>query len=271
MGDIITKERVFKTLMVKSDVEVVRSDVLAEVFGKRHEDVLRKIRAEIIGVLVDEGYIDDVKINGKVLSHFGKIPVQEFEKLVTEFSAAKKDIEKYFITGTRKVNTRNEKVYYLTEKGFSLVALGFTGSAARQYRKWYIDGYHKMRKVIMEEELRHRINHETELWLSQRESTKPIRRTLTDIIKEYVVDYRLNVEGKQNDGRYYMHYTKLVYSILGYSKPLSKKQRDVLGVKELNKLKETEDHVAQLIEKYSKEGMHYRDVYKKIKSELHPK
>lgn len=71
-----------------------------------------------------------------------------------------------------------------------------------------------------------------------------------------------------NDGRYYYHYTTLIYAKLGIDLPKGANPRDVLDKRMLVRLEDMEDKIADLIEKYSKEGTYYKDVYKRIKEEV---
>ena len=91
---------------------------------------------------------------------------------------------------------------------------------------------------------------------------------LTDTIKKYVVDYRREVEHKMNDGRFYQHYTNLIYRTLDIELPRGKNPRDVLDIRKLVKVEDMELKVADLIKEFAEQGIHYKEVYKKIKKKL---
>ena len=95
---------------------------------------------------------------------------------------------------------------------------------------------------------------------------KTIKR-LYNTIKKYITDYRFEVEKKLNDGKYYYHYTTLIYSVLNIEVETGVNPRDILDKRTLIKLEEMEEKIADMIEKYSKD-LHYKDVYKKIKDEV---
>jgi len=102
----------------------------------------------------------------------------------------------------------------------------------------------------------------------KREDAKVFRTKLTDAIKKYIVDYRFRVEKKFNDGKYYYHYTTLIYKKLGIDLPTGTNPRDVLDKRMLVRLEDREDKVADMIEQKAKKGLHYKDAFKEIKEEM---
>lgn len=93
-----------------------------------------------------------------------------------------------------------------------------------------------------------------------------INTRLKIAIRENITNIRL-YEGFINDGKYYYHYTTLIYSVLKIEVETGVNPRDVLDKRTLIKLEEMEEKIADMIEKYSKD-LHYKDVYKKIKDEV---
>jgi hypothetical protein len=76
------------------------------------------------------------------------------------------------------------------------------------------------------------------------------------------------VEGKQNDGKYYKHYTDLIYKVLGIKLPKAVNPRDVLDKRTLVKLEDLEDKVADMIAEYAKKDVHYKEAYQEISKKL---
>jgi len=72
-------------------------------------------------------------------------------------------------------------------------------------------------------------------------------------------------EGLTNDGKYYYHYTSLIYSVLGIDLPKGTNPRDVLDKRMLIRLEDMEDRVADMILACD---LYYKDCYKQIKQEL---
>lgn len=103
-----------KDLVIMHDQQAVTTSlVLAEVFEKKHQHVMEAIR-----------------------------------KLTVENSTVKK----MFVEDSY-LNSRNQQqpMYYMNRDGFTLLAMGFTGSKAMEFKLKYIDAFNKMEKQIKEE------------------------------------------------------------------------------------------------------------------------
>lgn len=91
------------------DKLVTDSRNVAEVFGKRHDNVLRDI--------------------------------ESIKKDVLNF-------EEMFFEGTMPDSYgREQKVYFMNRDGFTLLAMGFTGTEAMQFKLKYINAFNEMEKV----------------------------------------------------------------------------------------------------------------------------
>lgn len=97
---------------------VVRSQEIAENFGKRHTDVLRKI----------EQLETDIQPTQNCVRYF----------IVSEYKDAKGEIR---------------KEYLLTRDGFSLLVMGFTGKRALEWKLKYIEAFNKMEEALKNPEL----------------------------------------------------------------------------------------------------------------------
>lgn len=101
-------------LVIMHDKQAVTTSLaLAEVFEKKHQHVMEAIR-----------------------------------KLTVENSTVKK----MFVEDSY-LNSRNQQqpMYYMNRDGFTLLAMGFTGSKAMEFKLKYIDAFNKMEKQIKEE------------------------------------------------------------------------------------------------------------------------
>jgi len=213
-------------------VEVIRSDKVGKIFKKQHKDILAKIF--------------DVK--------------KELLELNTKLTD-------YFIETTRIVRGKEERAIFLTRKGFDLIVLSLTGKKALKYKLWYIDMFHNLQIHIDDDKLQELINKNNEKWKIYREEAKETRKRLTDIIKDTIVKYRYEVENK-SDGKYYYHFTKLIYDKLGIKIPRGADVRDVVSDKELLQIEFYEKWLISRILHYHNSGVHYKDYYKIIKKEL---
>ena len=231
MNEIITQTAIEESVKISKRGALVRSDVLAKMFDRTHKQVLATIRVKI--------------------------------KLLEENSIS---LQKYFIEEKgHKPQGGSYSRYQLTRRGFDLVALSLKGKQADIYKLWYIEGYHNKQDVIDDHKLIVRKNSYDESWKQFRDEGKVFRNQLTDAINEKVVKYRNEVELKMNDGKYFYHYTTLIYKVLDIQLPKGADPRDTLDKRKLIKLEELEEKVAKMIMDSS---LYYKDCYQEIKNKL---
>lgn len=91
----------------------------------------------------------------EVAERFGKSHknvLQTIDNLVTnlaaEFSATNAEPESYFIPSDYQNRGKTYKKYLLTRDGFSLLVMGFTGSAALHWKLLYIEAFNKMEQTL---------------------------------------------------------------------------------------------------------------------------
>lgn len=101
-------------LVIMHDKQVVTTSLkVAEIFKKEHRDVMEKIR-----------------------------------NLTAENSAVKK----MFVEDSY-LNSRNQQqpMFYMNRDGFTLLAMGFTGSKAMEFKLKYIEAFNKMEQIVRQE------------------------------------------------------------------------------------------------------------------------
>lgn len=101
-------------LVIMHDKKVVTTSLkVAEIFEKEHRDVMKSIR---------------------------NLTAQNFA------------VKKMFVEESY-LNSRNQQqpMFYMNRDGFTLLAMGFTGSKAMEFKLKYIDAFNKMEKQIKEE------------------------------------------------------------------------------------------------------------------------
>ena len=154
---------------------------------------------------------------------------------------------------------RNEREFLITRDGFSLLAMGFTGDVALQWKIKFIEAFN-----FMEKELTARIQ--------TRHIGIEIRKSLTDTIKNCVTD-----EGNFKNWAY-STYSKLVYKkVLGKDVKKAKAERsvkekenirDYLTIEELEKVQDLESKIATFIEFTDTNGMTDKEIYAMVKSHI---
>jgi len=94
------------------------------------------------------------------------------------YLVAEKSATKNLFYETIYIDDRGKKYpeYLMGKKGFSILAMRFTGDKALEWQLMYVDAFDHMEQILTE-----RQNAE---WQYRRAELKPIRRELTDVVKE---------------------------------------------------------------------------------------
>ena len=101
---------------ISKDKQVVTTSVrMAEVFGKRHDNILRQINS-LIGSLREQ----------------------------QDFSPLKNEEAKFAVANYKDEQGKFRKQYIMNRDGFTLLAMGFTGSKALKFKLQYIQAFNEM-------------------------------------------------------------------------------------------------------------------------------
>ena len=181
-----------------------------------------------------------------------------------------KFVRKYYKIATYKDKyNRDQKKYYLTEKGFMNLCVQYKGLRAEELRELLIEEYIAQRTIVDRNKLRAEVLAEIPEYVNIKKETKKVRKTLTDAINETVVLFRINQENKVGDGWYFKSYTNLIYKKLGITIPVKGvNPRDVFTEKQLKDVAELEEKITHSIYESEKKGTHYKETYKQIKEEI---
>ena len=113
-------------VILHEGLAVTTSLKVATYFEKEHKNVIQSI----------ENIIDDML---------------DLEESLSEQDGLKNQPVKSFIKATYKDKKgERRKMYYLTEDGFNLLAMGFTGKNALRYKLMFIEEFNRMRERIKE-------------------------------------------------------------------------------------------------------------------------
>ena len=211
------------TADVSRAIPVTTSIAVAETFKKTHKSVLKATRS-LINDLTDGRQMEPIYF------------VQE-----TEYTDKMGRIQSQFI---------------MNEQFFTLLAMGFTGQKALEFKTLYIKEFTRLRSE-------HLARVET------RAIGKAARLSITDAISGHV-----SPEGNFKKFAY-GNYTKLVYKrVLGMDVKKAKESRrvpeggnlrDYLSIEELDKVQELESKIAGFIEVSDTEGKDDRQIYQMVK------
>ena len=150
----------------------------------------------------------------------------------------------------------NRGTTFLTEQGVYQIAFRSNKIEAQQFTKWVSKVVKEIRRngyYILEEQ-------EKQRWFATRKETKEVRKQETDMIKT-LVEYARE-QGSEHPEKYYISYTNLANKTLG----IKSNERDKLNQSDLLKLKSFETLITIKIEQGIKEGLHYKEIYKKVKN-----
>lgn len=165
-----------------------------------------------------------------------------------------KNGEAYF-TKSSYINKQNKQEYAMYEMnrdGFTLLAMGFTGDKALEWKIKYITAFNKMEEMLKERN--------TQLWIEQRTQGKLIRNAETDIIKK-LIQYAQQ-QGSTHADMLYMTYSKLANKMAGVS------DRDLATFQQLSELSFIENIIFNQIRVGMEKKLHYKEIYKDCKRQI---
>lgn len=208
---------------VSRSVPITTSRKVAETFEKEHKVVLKSIR-ELVKDLEDKHQM---------------VPI-------------------YYIKESdyTDVSGRKQKEFLMNEQFFTLLAMGFTGKKALEFKTMYITAFTRMRSELLAR-------------VETRKIGKAARLSITDAIKDHV----------SPDGNFkkfaYGNYSKLVYKrVLGMDVKHAKESRgvpetgnlrDYLTIEELDLVQELESKIAGFIEVSDTDGKNDKEIYQMVK------
>lgn len=189
-------------VFIKNDIPLTTSRTVAEKFDKQHQHVMRDIR-DIISQVEDESKIGRMFHETTYADKYG----------------------------------RQKPMYTMTRDGFSLLAMGFTGKKALEFKLKFIDAFNRMEQALSVPQIERDAR-----WLETRQGTKISHRPFTDAIKLLISHLRQHGE-KREDGYIYGHLTNIMQNACG----VRRGQRDNAPVANLNKLDQVQSMIANLI------------------------
>ena len=211
-------------------VPVTDSRKVAEFFGKKPAHVNRDIR-DIIRDMSDINSAETTSQHNK--SNFGSV-------------------EKYFIKGTyTDAKSENRKMYYMTRDGFSLLAMGFTGKKALQFKLAFLDKFNSMEREL--DNLRHKQHRIQQLGTYHQ---------AMDAVKLFV-DYAKSC-GSTNADRYFQNFNRLFNKNIG----VDAGQRSNLQTWQYSELDRFQVITAAVIKGGIAGHKHYKDIFSDVKAKI---
>lgn len=213
---------------ISSGVPTTTSLAVAQKFGKRHDNVVRDIR--------------------KLASQLPVDYLPNFEEVISTFENG-------------KGGTQQAPAFRITRDGFTLLAMGFTGKKALQFKLDYIDAFNRMERALLAQAAAHRGAE----WRQIRQEGKQVRLAWGGCVQEFVAYAR--AQGSKHADKYYMAITKMEYAALELVKQASDKHfRDSLDCFQHGQLTVVEMAAQRSLQQGMDAGMHYKDIYQLCKA-----
>ena len=121
--------------------------------------------------------------------------LQNIDNLTAENSAVK---ELFKVSAYKANNGQMYRKFYMNRDGFSLLAMGFTGQKALEWKLKYINAFNRMESIIREKQ--------TPAWQESRQTGMTTRKIETAAIKR-LCKYA-TMQGSKHPERLYTAYTK---------------------------------------------------------------
>ena len=223
-------ETTLQLVTVMKNQAITTSRIVAEYFHKNHFHVVRDIDNLIAQVA-------SVKQNPKL-----ETPPKMFQKS----------------TYTNEQNGQTYPMYLMNRDGFTLLAMGFTGKKALQFKLAYIDAFNTMEAEIQ----RINLNKQNAEWLETRKDVKVLYRKMTDSLKVLVDCAR--AQGSTNADKLYMTYNKLSDKSLG----IQAGQRDSLTIWQLHEIEKMQSMIETIVKGLIAKGVEYHEIYQQTKATI---
>ena len=215
-----------KLVFIENDQALTTSLKVAEVFEKNHRDVMRDIRGLI-------GQVEDVR---KIAQMF-----QEAEHA-----------DKY---------GRPQPMYLMNRDGFTLLAMGFTGKKALQFKLAYIDAFNRMEMKLQELLAQGK----DARYFETRAHGKISRKSETSVIKIFI-DYARSQGCEWEDRYFYSRLSILCNEGAGLPK---KGGRDNATIQQLNTLDLMEGQVVKnVLINGMAEGLPYAQIMARVEQQI---
>lgn len=152
--------------------------------------------------------------------------------------------------------------YEMNRESFSLLVMSFTGKKALEWKLKFNRAFYEMEKSLIQLSQ----NHQSEMWLAQREQAKLMRKSETDVIKQFV-EYA-TAQGSTKAQFYYKHVTMAVYKCLGLIQYKQPKLRETLDMMQTSQLILAEMTAKKSLLKYMEQKEYYKAIFSLVKRDL---
>ena len=216
-------------VILQNEQAITTSLKVAEVFEKNHQHVMRDIR--------------------------------DLEKQISQSKIGRAEEKLFELSNYIDAQGKSRPMYLMNRDGFSLLAMGFTGKKALQFKLDYIQAFNKMEEKLIEL-LAERKSAE---WLEVRNATKMTFKKMTEAIQQNVLPL-MEREGASENGKkfVYKNYTTALQKTFG----VSKGTRDTLPVSLLYELDKGQSMAAVVIKGLAAAGKTSKEIFSGTKEKI---
>lgn len=168
-----------------------------------------------------------------------------------------------FFASTYVVRGKDYENYLMTRDGFSLIAMGFTGREALQWKVSYINAFNAMEKALARKD-------DAVEWKQARLQIKQVRQSFTDAVKQFV-EYATE-QGSKSASMYYCNITKMEYAALELVEKGQKVPsgfRDTLDIMDISFLQTAEQIARAALINGMDRKLPYKEIYQLAKEKVY--
>jgi Rha family phage regulatory protein len=168
-----------------------------------------------------------------------------------------------FSASNYRLRGKDYDCYIMTRDGFSMIAMGFTGSKALQWKVSYINAFNSMEKALAKKD-------DAVEWKQARLQIKQVRRSFTDAVADFV-KYATE-QGSKSASMYFCNITKMEYAALELIEKGQKAPdnfRDTLDIMDLGFLQTAEQVARAALLNGMERKLPYKEIYQLAKEKVY--
>lgn len=177
--------------------------------------------------------------------------LQSIEKIIAD-SPAEKSARCFKKSSYKDEQGKPRPMYEMNRQGFSILAMGFTGKQALEWKWKYSDAFDAMENFIREKC--------SVAGIEARANSKIARKEETDVIKQYI-EYA-KAQGSQHANHYYSNITNLENKAVGIT------DRELATIQQLNQLTMIENIIVKNIKLGMEQEQPYKAIFQNCKAQV---
>ncbi len=145
---------------------------------------------------------------------------------------------------------RRYPMYLMNYDGFTLLAMGFKGEKALQFKLEYIQAFNTMKQILL--------NQQNEEWRAIRQAGKRGNKEMCDVIHDVIIPLARAAGSTTDDDKFYMTYQKAV----NRAAKIQPNSRDELPLGQLYEVEKLQNIVEVSIRGLAARGEGYKQIFK---------